>query len=41
LGQVRGNAYDGEGYLMVRHRETSVVEHAISEIVHRVRVEIG
>jgi len=41
VGQVRANAHDGEGYLMVRHRETSVVEHAISEIVSRVRVEIG
>jgi D-alanine-D-alanine ligase-like ATP-grasp enzyme len=41
IGQIRANAHDGEGYLMVRHRETSVVEHAISEIVSRVRVEIG
>jgi len=41
LGKVRGDAYDGEGYLMVRHPETSVVEQAIFEIVQRVRVEIG
>lgn len=41
LGKVRGSAYDGEGYLMVRHPETSVVEYAISQIVQRVRVEIG
>lgn len=41
LGKVRGNAYDGEGYLMVRHPETRVVEQAIFEIVQRVRVEIG
>ena len=41
LGQVKSDAYDGQGYLMVRHPETSVVEHAISEIVSRVRVEIG
>lgn len=41
IGQVRANHHDGEGYLMLRHRETSVVEHAISEIVSRVRVEIG
>lgn len=41
LGQVRANHYDGEGYLMVRHPETRVVEQAILEIVSRVRVEIG
>lgn len=41
LGQIRANHYDGEGYLMLRHPETRVVEHAISEIVSRVRVEIG
>ncbi len=41
LGQVKVDAFDGQGYLMVRHPETSVVEHAISEIVSRVRVEIG
>lgn len=41
IGQVRANHHDGEGYLMVRHRETSVVEQVISEIVSRVRVEIG
>jgi hypothetical protein len=41
IGQVRAHAHDGQGYLMLRHPETSVVEHAISEIVSRVRVEIG
>jgi D-alanine-D-alanine ligase-like ATP-grasp enzyme len=41
IGQVRANHHDGEGYLMLRHRETRVVEQAILEIVSRVRVEIG
>ncbi|MFN8610706.1 MAG: ATP-grasp domain-containing protein [Vulcanimicrobiota bacterium] len=41
LGQVRANHHDGEGYLMLRHPETRVVEQAILEIVSRVRVEIG
>ncbi|MBX3171114.1 MAG: ATP-grasp domain-containing protein [Candidatus Eremiobacteraeota bacterium] len=41
LGQIRANHHDGEGYVMVRHPETAVVEHVISEIVTRVRVEIG
>lgn len=41
VGQIRNDAYDGEGYLMVRHPETRVVEQAILEIISRVRVEIG
>lgn len=41
LGQVRAHAHDGEGYVMLRHPETRVVEEAILEIVSRVEVEIG
>jgi len=41
LGQLRADAHDGEGYLMLRHPETRVVEDAILDIVSRVRVEIG
>lgn len=41
IGQARDNAYDGEGYIMLRHPKTGVVEHAIGEIVSRVRVVIG
>lgn len=41
IGKARGSAYDGEGYLMLRHRQTRVVEEAILDIVSRVRVEIG
>lgn len=41
FGQIRAHNHDGEGYLMLRHPETRVVEQAIAEIVSRVRVEIG
>jgi hypothetical protein len=41
VGQLRANHHDGEGYLMLRHPETRLVEQAILEIVSRVRVEIG
>lgn len=41
LGQVKVDAFDGQGYLMLRHPETRVVEAAIHEIVSRVQVEIG
>ena len=41
IGKARDSAFDGEGYLMLRHPETRVVEHAIAEIVSRVRVVIA
>jgi hypothetical protein len=41
VGQLRADAYDGEGYLMLRHPETRVVEEAILEIISRVQVVIG
>jgi hypothetical protein len=40
-GQPKGETYDGEGYLMLRHPETQAVEEALWEIVTTVRVEIG
>ena len=41
VGQPKGTTYDGEGYLMVRHRETAVVERVLREIITRVQVELG
>lgn len=41
LGQVKADVFDGQGYVMLRHPNTSVVEEAILEIVSRVQVEIG
>lgn len=41
IGQIKTDVFDGQGYLMVRHPETSVVEEAILDIVSRVQVEIG
>ena len=33
--------YEGDGYAIVRHPETAVVEEALKRIVSRVRVELG
>lgn len=41
VGQVKQDIFDGQGYVMLRHPKTSVVEEAILEIVSRVHVEIG
>ncbi len=40
-GQSAGVTYEGEGYLMVRHPETRVVEEALELIVNNVRVELS
>ncbi len=41
LGQPPSGTYEGEGYIIVRHPETGVVEEALGRIVTRVRVELG
>jgi hypothetical protein len=40
-GAAPTGTYEGEGYVIVRHPETSVVERALSTIVGRVRVELA
>lgn len=39
-GQSPSGTYEGEGYIIVRHPETAVVEDALKRIVTRVRVEV-
>ncbi|MDX2183228.1 MAG: ATP-grasp domain-containing protein [Gemmatimonadaceae bacterium] len=41
VGQLPTGSYEGEGYILVRHPETSVVEDALNRIVSRIRVELG
>jgi ATP-grasp domain len=41
VGQAATGSYEGEGYIIVRHPETAVVEEALARIVSRVRVELG
>lgn len=38
VGQAAAEGYEGEGYVIVRHRETAVVEAALERIVSGVRV---
>jgi formate-dependent phosphoribosylglycinamide formyltransferase (GAR transformylase) len=37
-GMPKSDSYEGDGYVLVRHRETAVVEEALRRIVSRVRV---
>jgi hypothetical protein len=40
-GQTPTGSYEGEGFVIVRHAETAVVEEAVRRIVSTVRVELG
>jgi biotin carboxylase len=39
-GQVPTGSYEGEGYIIVRHPETAVVERALARIISLIRVEL-
>jgi biotin carboxylase len=41
IGQPTADGYEGEGYVIVRHPETSVVEKALRRLVSLIRVEAG
>lgn len=41
LGQAPSGSYEGEGYVILRHRETEVVERALRRLITLVRVELG
>lgn len=40
-GQPPSGSYEGDGYVIVRHPDTDVVQHALMEIVRLIRVELG
>lgn len=41
LGQARAESDEGEGYAILRHPDTEVVERALARLVALVRVELG
>ncbi|PYQ26413.1 MAG: hypothetical protein DMF56_24340 [Acidobacteria bacterium] len=41
IGQTPMGGYEGEGYIIVRDRETAVVERALQTIINTIRVELG
>jgi D-alanine-D-alanine ligase-like ATP-grasp enzyme len=40
-GQPPSDSYEGDGYIIVRDPDTAVVEHALTEIVKLIRVELA
>ncbi len=41
LGQTPSPSYDGDGYVIVRHPETTVVTEALDRLIRTIRVELG
>lgn len=41
IGQDKAISYEGEGWVVVRHADTAVVERALRRIIETVRVELG
>lgn len=41
IGQPASSSYEGEGYAVLRHQETSVVQNALRHLVSTVRVDLG
>lgn len=41
IGAAPSSSYEGDGYVIVRHRETEVVQAALQRIVSTVRVQLG
>lgn len=41
LGQASSGSYEGDGYVILRHRETEVVKRALYRLITTVRVELG
>ena len=41
LGQPKSSSYEGEGFVVLRHPETAVVEKALHRLISLIRVEMG
>lgn len=41
IGQDASGTYEGEGYAILRHRETATVKAALEQLISTVRVEVG
>ncbi len=41
IGQPQSPSYEGEGYAILRHPETAVVDNALRHLVATVRIELG
>ena len=40
-GATPATSYEGDGYVIVRHPDTEIVEHAVRRLIETIRVELG
>jgi hypothetical protein len=40
-GQPQASSYEGEGYVILRHEKTEVVEQGLAAVLRLIRVELG
>jgi hypothetical protein len=40
-GQMSSSSYEGDGYIVIRDRDTAVVTEALRWLVNGVRIELG
>jgi hypothetical protein len=41
VGDTPKDTYEGDGYVIVRHPDTAVVERALTTLISTIRVELG
>jgi hypothetical protein len=41
VGQSPSDSYEGDGYVIIRHTDSSVIEQALQQMVSLVRVELA
>jgi hypothetical protein len=41
VGAARASTYEGDGYVILRHAETEVVERGLARVLELVRVEVA
>jgi len=41
VGQIPTGSYEGEGFMMLRHPETEVVQRALQKVISTIRVRLG
>ena len=40
-GQAQASGYEGEGYAILQHPHTDIVEHGLKRMIEIIRVELG
>lgn len=41
VGQAQASSYEGEGFVILRHEDSQIVEEALARLVRTIRIELG